>query len=98
MVRRDQMLAPILDPLDRPAGQARRKRDQKILGVEFATNAKPATDIVFDHVDCILGQTHQRGQDSPVKKGTLLAPETVSLPCAASHSASTPRGSIIAAV
>ena len=51
MIHRHQVLAPVLGPLDRPVEMARRKRDQEILGIEFAARAKAAADIVLDHVD-----------------------------------------------
>ena len=56
VIGRHQMLAPVLDPLDRPAGQPRGERDQKILGIEFAALAKAAADIVFDHARSGLRQ------------------------------------------
>ncbi len=44
-----QVLAAVLDPLDRPAGRARRERDQEILRIEFAAHAEAAADVVLDH-------------------------------------------------
>ena len=74
MVCGNQMLAPVLDPFHRPAGKTRGKRDQKILGVEFAPDAKPTADIVLDHVDRVLGQTHLARQDAAIEKRHLAGP------------------------
>jgi hypothetical protein len=65
------MLAAVLDPFDRAPGKSRRKRDQKILGIEFAARAEAAADIVFHHPDRALGQAHLLRQNAPVEKGNL---------------------------
>ncbi len=45
VVGRDQMLAPILDPLDRAVEPQRRDADQHVLGVELAPDAEAAADV-----------------------------------------------------
>ena len=49
VIERRQVLAPILDPLDRAAQQPRRKGNEKILGIKLAARAEAAADVVFDH-------------------------------------------------
>ena len=51
MIGGEQMLAAVLDPFDRPAGQARGKRNEKILGIELAARAEAAADVVLHHAD-----------------------------------------------
>ena len=63
MVRRQKVLAAILNPLHRPSGQPRRERDQEVLGIEFAANAEPAADVVLHHGDRILGAAHLLRQE-----------------------------------
>ena len=46
-----EMLAAVLDPLHRTAGEARRERDQEVLRIEFAARAEAAADVVLDHAD-----------------------------------------------
>src|SRR5262249_4668656 len=48
MIRRDEVLAPVLDPLHRTADNSRRERYQKILRIEFTAHAETAADIGFD--------------------------------------------------
>ena len=47
MVGGHQMLAPVLDPFDRPPQSHRGEADEKILGVELAANPEPAAGIAF---------------------------------------------------
>src|SRR5262249_12880230 len=47
MIGGGEMLAAILDPLHRTAGQARRERDQEILRIELAARAEAAADVVL---------------------------------------------------
>src|SRR5213075_2200470 len=51
MIRRDHMLASILDPFHRLAELARGERDEKVLRIELAAHAERAADIGLDHVD-----------------------------------------------
>ena len=55
MIGGEQMLAAILDPLHRPAGEACRERDQKVLRIEFAARAEAAADVVLHHADGAFG-------------------------------------------
>src|SRR5258705_11090830 len=45
-----EMLAPVLDPFDRTAELACRKRNQKILRIELAARAKATADVALDIV------------------------------------------------
>src|SRR5262245_32209795 len=45
MIGGAEVLAPILDPFDRPAGEARSEGDQKIFWVEFAACAEASAEI-----------------------------------------------------
>src|SRR5262249_19757849 len=47
MIGRDQVLAAVLDPFDRPAKMQRRGTDQNIFGIQFAANAETAADMAF---------------------------------------------------
>ena len=47
MIGRDQVLAPVLDPLHRPAQAERAEADQHILGIELAANPEAAADMAF---------------------------------------------------
>jgi hypothetical protein len=55
MIGGEQMFAAILDPLHRPAGEARRERDQEVLRIEFAARAEAAADVVLHHADGAFG-------------------------------------------
>ena len=59
--RRHEMLAPVLDPLDRPAEQAGGERNEEILGRELAANPEAAADIVLDQFDGVRVDPEQRG-------------------------------------
>ncbi len=71
MIGGGEVLAAILDPFDRPAGEARRERDEKIFRVEFAARAEASADVVFHHPDRALGQLHLLRQYAPVEEGDL---------------------------
>jgi hypothetical protein len=47
MVGGHQMLAPVLDPLDRPPQSERGDTNEKVFGVELAADAEPAAGIAF---------------------------------------------------
>ena len=98
VVHRDQVLAPVLEPADRASDMPGGKRDQEVLGIELAAGAEAAADIVLDQVDMAGDSPSIAANVSRLKNGTLAAPSTVIRPCAASHSARTPRGSIGSAV
>ncbi len=71
VVRGEEMLAPVLDPFDRALQAARRERDEKILGIEFAAHAEAAADIVLDHQDVGRRQAHLARQIFAVQERRL---------------------------
>ena len=56
MVGRDQVLAAVLDPFDRPAEAQRREADQHIFRIELAADAEAATDMAFVELDASGGR------------------------------------------
>ena len=66
VVRRDQMLAAVLDPFHRAVELLRRERNQEILGIELAAHAEAAADVGFDHGDGVFRQAHLLRQDAAV--------------------------------
>ncbi len=71
MIGGHEMLAAILDPLDRPAAAASRIRNQEVLGIEFAAGAEAAADVVLDHANGAFRQIHLRGENAPIGKRHL---------------------------
>src|SRR3954454_21984239 len=71
MIGGEQMLAAILDPLYRPAAEARRKRDQKVLRIEFAARAEAAADVVLHHADSAFRQAEMFCQHAPIEERDL---------------------------
>ena len=71
MIARHQVLAAVLDPLDRASDEARRERNQKILRIELAACAKAAAHVVFHHADRRFGQSHHLGKHAPVGERDL---------------------------
>ena len=67
VVRRHQVLAPILDPLHRPAQAHRRPGHDEVLGIELAAHAEAAAHLELDEVDQVLGVAEHVGQDAPVE-------------------------------
>jgi hypothetical protein len=65
----------------RAADMARCERNEEILRIKLTARAEAAASVAFDHLDRVDGDIY------------LLQPQTVSRPCTAFHSASTPRGS-----
>ena len=62
MVGGDQVLAPVLDPLDRPAEAECGEGDEHILGIDLAANAEAAADMTFVEVELVERQAEQRGE------------------------------------
>ncbi len=99
MIDRHQVFAAVLGPLHRPADMPRRERDEKILRIELAARAEAAADVVLDHVDgdprTVPSAWRGCGdwRTAPWRRPTPSAGRR-----AASHSASTPRGSMGSAV
>ena len=67
VVRRHQVLAPVLDPLHGAPQSHGRPRHDEVLGIEFAAHAEAAADLELDEVDQMLGMAEQVGQDAPVE-------------------------------
>jgi hypothetical protein len=74
VIRRHEMLAPILDPLHRPREAHRGPRDQQVFGVELAPHAEPAAHLQLDEVDQVLGMAQEVGQHAPVEMRELGDP------------------------
>ncbi len=68
VVGRDEMLAAVLDPLDRPTHLHCRERDEEILGIELAAHAERAADIAFDHLDGINFQANRGSKHTAVRE------------------------------
>src|SRR5215470_1547847 len=68
MVRGEKMLAPVLDPFHRPPNMARRKRNEKVLGIELSSDAKAAAYIELDQVNIVFLQLHHHRKSAPVEK------------------------------
>ena len=66
MIGRQQVLATVLDPLDRTPERAGGKGNEEIFGVELAACAEPASDIAFFHVDGIDGNAHLSGKHASI--------------------------------
>ena len=67
--RGHEMLATILDPFDRAIEAAGRKGEQKILGIELTASTEPATDVIFNVIDCSFVEIHERGQRAAIEPG-----------------------------
>ena len=92
------MLAPVLDPFHGAADQTGGERDEEILGIELAAIAEAAADIVLDQGDGVFAETDLPRQDAAVEERDLGRAPDGQMMAHASHSASTPRGSIVTAV
>ena len=57
----EQMLAAVLDPLDRPAQAARGEADENVLGIQLAPNAEPAADVPLEQLQRAGRQPEHRG-------------------------------------
>jgi len=64
--RREEVLAPGLDPLHRPAEPARDHRDQHLLGIRVALDAEAAA----------TSGASTRTRDSPSASAVAMAPRT----------------------
>ena len=71
-----EMLAPVLDPLDRPAEQQRGKRDGDLLGIGDELGPEPAADRRRHHADAPrLATQHAGDQIAPGMRRLGRAPE-----------------------
>ena len=76
VVRGDQVLATVFDPLHRTAQAHRRPRHHVVLGIELAAHAEASAHLELDEVDEMLGMAEQIGEDAPVEVRHLRhAPE-----------------------
>src|SRR5262245_12605525 len=68
MVDGEEVLAAILDPFYRPTDFASGEWNEEIFGIEFAADAKTATDIKFEQVDGALRQAKHLCQRAAVEE------------------------------
>ncbi len=71
MVGGEEMLAAVLDPLDRAPDRARSKGNEEIFRIELAAHAESAADVVLDHADRALCHAELLCEDAPVGKRHL---------------------------
>ena len=67
VVERDQVLAAILDPFDRPAEPDRQPWDQVVLGIELPAGAEAAADVALDAADRLGLDIEHRREDLAVE-------------------------------
>ena len=73
----DEMLAPVLDPLDRPGEQKRRKRDRDLLGIGDQLGAEPAAHGRRDHANAARrAPQHAGDQVAPGMRRLGRGPES----------------------
>ena len=63
-----QVLAPVLDPLHRPAEAPAGEHDGELLGDHEHLLAEPAADVAHDHAHLVLGQAEDPGQESRARR------------------------------
>ena len=61
VVEREQVLAPVLDPLDRPAEPGRGDADQHVLRVELAPHTEPAADMALEELQIVAPEAQHGG-------------------------------------
>ncbi len=66
-----EVLAAILDPLDRAAQVACREGDEEVFRIELAARAKATADINLDHLDLLFPEAQGCGKDPAVGEGDL---------------------------
>ncbi len=62
----DEVLAPVLDPLDRAAHRQRGGGERAILGIEAALRPEAAADVGRDDAQLMVGPVHQVEQHALV--------------------------------
>jgi hypothetical protein len=75
MVHRRQMLTPVLEPADRAAHMPRGERNQEVLGIELATSAKAAANIVLDQIHLGRRQAQHRRHGIAIEERHLCRAE-----------------------
>ena len=71
MIGREEVLAPILDPLHGPVELASQRRDQQVFGIELAANAEAATRIGHLHDHGFLGKAEHGCEHAAVEEWHL---------------------------
>ena len=61
VVEGEQVLAPVLDPLDRPSEPGRGDADQHVLGVELAPHAEAAADMALEELQLVAPEPEHCG-------------------------------------
>ena len=69
--RAQEVLAPALHPLDRPAEPPRHRRHHDLLGVHVALDAEAAAHLGHEHADPLLGQPERHGDGAAHREGHL---------------------------
>ena len=67
MIRGQEVLLTVLNPLHRATQPHGQQRDQEVLGVELTAHAETAAHIRLDEVDPVFGKVQQVGQDRAVE-------------------------------
>ena len=63
---REEVLATILDPFDRPAESKREPGDENVFGVHVGFLSEPAADVRADDADSLDRQSQKLGRDRPL--------------------------------
>src|SRR5919201_1069882 len=71
MDRRDEVLRPIFDPLDRTSEAHREMADVRLPGIDWDLAAEPAADVRGDHVDQMLRMLQDDRQHEAMDEGVL---------------------------
>ena len=67
VVQRDEVLVPVLDPLDRAPRPHGQPGHEEVLGVELAAGAEAAADVGLDEPHRVLGEVEEAGQQGAVE-------------------------------
>ena len=54
----EEVLAPVLDPFDRPAQRQRRRGERAVFGIEAALRAEAAADVGRDDAQLVVAQSN----------------------------------------
>jgi hypothetical protein len=69
--RREEVLAPRLDPLDRAPEVSRDCRHQDVLGIDVALDAEAAANLGSDDAHVFLGHAEHARDGAPHREGHL---------------------------